>query len=246
MEKKIIICLPTYNEAENIGATVRAIFHFVPATSILIIDDHSPDGTGQIADVLSRQDSRIFVRHRPKKEGLGKAYYDGFRLAIDRMKGDIVVQMDADLSHPPEKLPQMIAAVQTADLVIGSRYIPGGGTENWNMARRMVSRFGAVYARLWLGLAVHDPTGGFKVWRSDLLSHVLACPVRSDGYGFQVETTFIAHRLKARIAEIPIFFTDRHVGRSKMTAGIAFEAFWRIPLMRTLGRYPIKKVNHHG
>ncbi|MDA3898316.1 MAG: polyprenol monophosphomannose synthase [Desulfobacteraceae bacterium] len=241
MHEKIICCLPTYNEAENIAAIVNAILRFVPQSSILIIDDHSPDGTGQIADTLSHQDSRISVLHRPQKEGLGKAYCHGFQVALDRMKADIIVQMDADLSHPPEKLPEMIDAIQMNDLVIGSRYIPGGGTKNWNMARRMISRFGAIYARVWLGLPVNDPTGGFKVWRSDLLKHVLACPVRSEGYGFQVETTFIARCLGARIVEIPICFSDRHVGRSKMTAGIAFEAFWQIPFMRVRCRYLKKK-----
>ena len=186
------------------------------------------------------------VLHRPRKEGLGQAYCDGFRYAINKVKADIIVQMDADLSHPPEKLPQMIAAIQTADLVIGSRYISGGGTKNWNISRRIISRFGAIYAKLWLDLPVHDPTGGFKVWRSDLLKHVLACPVISDGYGFQVETTFIDRQLGAHIVEIPICFTDRHVGRSKMTAGIAFEAFWRIPLMRIRGRYAAKKADNNG
>lgn len=241
MHEKIICCLPTYNEAENIAAIVNAIFQFLPKALILIIDDNSPDGTGQIAKMLSSRDSRVFSLNRPQKAGLGKAYCHGFQVALDRMNADIIVQMDADLSHPPEILPQMMAAIQTADLVIGSRYASGGGTKNWNIIRRMISRFGAIYARTWLGLTVNDPTGGFKVWRGDLLKQVLFYPILTTGYSFQVETTFIASGLGARIVETPICFTDRYMGRSKMTAGIVFEAFLQIPLMRVRYRYLNKK-----
>ena len=235
MPGKTIICLPTYNEAENITPTVKSILHFLPGAAILIVDDHSPDGTGRIADALARRDSRVTVLHRPEKSGLGRAYLEGFDIAINRMDAKYIVQMDADLSHPPEALPRMMRAMAHADLVIGSRYVPGGGTRNWNAARRLISRFGACYARTWLDLPVHDPTGGFKIWKRRLLQKVLDYPISAGGYVFQVESTHIAFCLGAVIREAPIRFTDRHVGQSKMSPAIALEAFWRIPAIRLYG-----------
>jgi len=236
--EKTVVCLPTYNEAENIRQSVSSILRFLPEAAILIIDDHSPDGTGHIADDLARREHRISVLHRPQKQGLGKAYLEGFEFALHQMNATYIVQMDADLSHPTDVLPRMIEEMNCADLVIGSRYISGGGTKNWNAPRRMISRFGAGYARAWLGMPVHDPTGGYKVWDRNLLKNVLDYPIDSDGYVFQVEATYIAFWLGARIVEIPIWFTDRNVGQSKMSTNIAFEAFWRIPAIRLFGQRP--------
>lgn len=233
--EKTVVCLPTYNEAENIRQSVSSVLQFLPKAALLIIDDHSPDGTGHIADDLAHQDSRIIVLHRPEKQGLGKAYLEGFEFALYQMNAAYIVQMDADQSHPTDVLPRMIEEMNCADLVIGSRYISGGGTKNWNASRRLISRFGAGYARAWLGMPVHDPTGGYKVWDRNLLKNVLDYPIGSGGYVFQIETTYIAFCLGARIAEIPILFTDRNVGQSKMSTNIAFEAFWRIPAIRLFG-----------
>jgi dolichol-phosphate mannosyltransferase len=231
--KKIVICLPTYNEAANLPQITEAILRIIPSAVILVIDDNSPDGTGAVAEKMRLENPQISVLHRVRKEGLGRAYLEGFRTVLKNMpEVERIVQMDADFSHPPERLPEMIRRSESADLVIGSRYVKGGGTENWSLFRQLISRFGSLYARLWLGLPVRDLTGGFKVWRRDLLEKILSCPIGSGGYGFQAETTFFAFRSGARIAEVPILFTDRNVGKSKMTAGIAWEAFWRLPLIR--------------
>lgn len=230
--KDIVICLPTYNEKENLRLTAAAILSASPRVSILVIDDNSPDGTGRIADQLASEDPRISVLHRARKEGLGRAYLDGFRRVLQDPNVRFIGQMDADLSHPPERLPAMIQAAESGDLVIGSRYVRGGGTRNWNFCRKFISRFGSLYARIWLGMSVRDLTGGFKIWRRTLLESILKHPVNGGGYVFQVETTFLAFRLGADITELPILFTDRNVGKSKMTADIALEAFWRLPVMR--------------
>lgn len=229
---KTMICLPTYNEARNLPRITEAIFRALPETSILVIDDNSPDGSGAIADQMARENPQVSVLHRSRKEGLGRAYAEGFRTVLSHSDAEIIVQMDADFSHPPDRLPDMIQAASEADLVIGSRYATGGMTQNWGVCRRLISRFGSLYARLWLSLLVRDVTGGFKAWRRELLEHILNCPISSGGYGFQAETTFFAFRAGAHIVELPILFIDRNVGKSKMTAAIAFEAFWRLPLMR--------------
>lgn len=232
MNQKIVVCLPTYNEAENISSLINAVQRKLPEASVLVIDDNSPDGTGNTADSVARTDPRVRVLHRPCKSGLGSAYCDGFRFAIEQMRPDLIVQMDADFSHNPNTLPSMISSAGQADLVIGSRYVAGGGTVNWNFARQMISRFGSLYARSILQLPVYDPTGGFKVWRRELLQQVLTQPIASGGYVFQVETTFYAYRMGAAISEIPIRFVERSTGKSKMTLSIAFEAFRRIPMIR--------------
>ncbi len=244
--KKIVACLPTYNEARNITDIISSILALMPHLSILVIDDNSPDGTGLIVDALSRKDNRIILLKRQKKQGLGPAYSHGFRFAVAKMQADYVIQMDADLSHPPELLPLMVHHLLMADLVIGSRYVPGGKTRNWNLMRRCISRFGSLYARLWLGLSVYDATSGFKAWRSDLLREILKYPIGSGGYVFQVETTYRAQQLGACILEVPICFTDRYVGKSKMTMAIAFEAFWRIPALRFQTKHfsSIQSVQH--
>jgi len=231
MSEKTVICLPTYNEARNIVKITENILEILPRVSILVIDDNSPDGTGAIAEQMALKHPRISVLHRPRKEGLGKAYVSGFRAALKRPEVRWIGQMDADLSHPPDRLPEMLRAAEHADLVIGSRYVSGGGTENWNIIRKMISRFGSLYVRLWLRIPFHDLTGGFKIWRRELLEQILCCPISAHGYAFQVETTFLSAQHNARIVEIPILFTDRNVGKSKMTMSIVFEAFWRVPLM---------------
>jgi len=232
MNPKIVVCLPTYNEAANIGEAVAAVSNILPQAYTLIVDDNSPDGTGDVADALAEKSARVSALHRPEKAGLGKAYLAGFDFALRQLEADLLVQMDADLSHPPKFLLRLLDAAKEADLVIGSRYISGGCTENWGALRKAVSRFGSFYAGHLLGLPVKDPTGGFKVWHAELLKRVLAHPISSGGYVFQVETTFYAWQMGAAIAELPIRFVERGRGSSKMTPAIAFEAFWRIPLLR--------------
>jgi dolichol-phosphate mannosyltransferase len=232
MAEKIVICLPTYNERETLPLILPRIFAAVPEAQVLVIDDNSPDGTGMLAEELAAQDQRVSVLHRETKEGLGLAYRDGFRFALEKFSPEFIVQMDADLSHLPETLPEMLAMIEDADLVLGSRYVNGGGVKNWGMHRRLLSRFGSLYARIWLGLPYHDLTGGFKLWRSDLLQKVLANPVFAGGYAFQVEMTFHAHRLGGRIREVPIMFADREDGHSKMSLAIALEALWKVPMLR--------------
>lgn len=230
------ICLPTYNESSNLPVIVGQILACLPQVRIFVIDDNSPDGTGDIAAELARQDSRISVVARPAKTGLGSAYREGFRRILAETDLRLLVQMDADLSHPVRHLPAMITRAGAADLVIGSRYVPGGSIANWHYARRLLSRFGSVYARLWLGLSIRDLTGGFKVWRRALLEKVLAAPLSGSGYVFQIEMTYHAHCLGARIAEVPITFVDRTAGRSKMSMPIALEACWQVPVLRLANR----------
>ncbi len=232
MEPPAVVCLPTYNEAGNIFSAIKEVLRVLPRSYILVIDDSSPDHTGDIADHLAEKDRRIKVIRRKSKQGLGKAYVEGFGFAVSCLDADIVFQMDADMSHPPGALPKMLSAAQESDLVIGSRYIPGGMTRNWSLPRRMISRFGSFYARGFLGLPVHDLTGGFKAWKKELLKRVLQFPISSGGYAFQAETTFLAYQLGARITEVPICFTERKSGKSKMSTSIALEAAWRIPFIR--------------
>lgn len=227
--KNVVVCLPTYNERENLPPMVAAIRRTLPDAVVLVIDDTSPDGTGRLADELAVCDSKIVVLHRAGKEGLGPAYLDGFRLALKEFQPEIIIQMDADFSHPVESLAAMLAAVETYDLVLGTRYIPGGGTRNWSLLRRLISRFGSLYARFWLQLPFRDLTSGFKVWRSSLVAGVLGYPISAGGYVFQVETTCLAVRLGARVVEVPFVFPDRVAGASKMSWGIALEACWRLP-----------------
>lgn len=208
---------------------VAAIRRTLPEAVILVIDDASPDGTGQLAEGLAAFDSKIAVLHRAGKEGLGPAYLAGFRHAIKEFSPEIIIQMDADFSHPVESLLEMMAAVEEHDLVLGTRYITGGGTRNWSLLRRLISRFGSLYARFWLRLPFRDLTSGFKVWRSRLLADILDYPISAGGYVFQIETTCLAARLGARISEVPFVFPDRVAGLSKMSWRIALEACWRLP-----------------
>ena len=219
------IVLPTYDEAENVGPMCAAILDTLPEACVLIVDDGSPDGTGRIADELAAADPRIRVRHRAAKQGLGRAYLDGFGVAL-RSGARIVVQMDADFSHDPAVVPTLVGPISdgTADLVIGSRYTGGGRVEDWGMARRFVSRGGSLFARVVLALGPHDLTGGFKAWRAETLAAVPFDGVHAGGYVFQIEMTFRASRAGARVVETPIVFRDRRVGRSKMSRRIIVEA----------------------
>jgi dolichol-phosphate mannosyltransferase len=221
------VVLPTYNEASNLEPIAAAILASLPGCTLLVVDDGSPDGTGGIADGLASGNPLVRVRHRAAKQGLGRAYLDGFGVALAG-GAEVVVQMDADWSHDPAALPHLVGPVLdgTSDLVIGSRYTEGGGTADWGLFRRIVSRSGSLFARTVLRLAPHDLTGGFKAWRSSTLASVPFEGVRAGGYVFQIEMTYRAARLGARVVEVPILFRDRLVGQSKMSRRIIFEAFF--------------------
>ncbi len=218
------VVLPTYDEVENLAGISEAILHALPGATLLVVDDSSPDGTGDLADGLAAAEPRIVVRHRAGKEGLGKAYVDGFGVALDA-GARFVIQMDADWSHSPDYLPTLMAAIEDgADLVIGSRYTRGGGVRDWGVMRRIVSRGGSLFARLVLRLGTNDLTGGFKAWRKAALRAVEWDRLHSGGYVFQIETTYLATRAGARVTEVPIVFKDREVGTSKMSKSIIVEA----------------------
>ena len=226
------LVLPTYNEAENIEPMVRAtLAQLREGDRILVVDDNSPDGTGQIADRLAGEIEGVEVLHRPGKQGLGRAYLAGFRRALDG-GAELVLEMDSDFSHDPADLPRLIAAAQDADLVLGSRYIPGGSVIDWGLLRRLVSRGGSWYARRVLGVGVRDLTGGFKCFRRSVLESLDLESVHADGYGFQIELTYRAIKAGFKVVEIPIVFRDRRVGQSKMNARIALEAVWKVPALR--------------
>jgi len=229
------IVIPTYNEAENLPALITAIRSEV-AASILVVDDNSPDGTGCVADVLAALQPDVHVLHRPEKAGLAAAYVAGFRHALAE-GADYVLEMDADFSHDPADLPRLLNAARAgADVVLGSRYVPGGGVEGWSLEREILSRAGGLYARVVLGSPVRDLTGGFKCFRADALRAIGIDGLTADGYAFQVETTFRAARAGLRVEEVPIVFRERRAGQSKMSPGIAAEAIWRIPAMRLAAR----------
>jgi dolichol-phosphate mannosyltransferase len=229
------LVLPTYDEAENLEPIVSAIRDQLPAgRRLLIVDDNSPDGTGRLADRLAAAHDDVEVVHRPSKEGLGPAYVDGFRRALAG-GAELIVQMDADFSHSPVDLPRLIEAAAEADLVLGSRYVDGGGVADWGPIRRLVSRGGSIYARRLLGIGVHDLTGGFKVFRRAALEAIELETLASQGYSFQVETTYRAIRAGLRVVEVPIVFSDRRVGESKMSGAIVAEAALRVPLLRLSG-----------
>ena len=199
--------------------------------TVLVVDDGSPDGTGQIADRLAAEIAEVRVLHRPGKQGLGRAYLDGFALALEN-GAELVMEMDADFSHDPADLPRLIAAAGAADLVLGSRYVPGGGVANWGLIRRALSWGGCAYARILLGVPVRDLTGGFKCFHRRVLETLDLGDVHADGYGFQIELTYRAVKAGFTVAEVPILFRERRVGQSKMTARIAFEAVWKVPALR--------------
>jgi dolichol-phosphate mannosyltransferase len=226
------LVLPTYNEAGNIERFVAAARENLPASAqILVVDDNSPDGTGEIADRLAAAGDGISVLHRPRKEGLGPAYIAGFHHALAGGAG-LVLEMDSDFSHNPAQLPRLLEASERADLVIGSRYVPGGSAAEWSAPRLAISRGGSAYARLVLGVGIRDLTGGFKCFRREVLEAIDLDAVESKGYAFQVELTYRTIRQGFRVVEVPIDFRDREVGSSKMSRAIVAEAVWRIPLLR--------------
>jgi dolichol-phosphate mannosyltransferase len=232
--REAVIIVPTYNEAENLEPLCAAIFAQTDRCDILVVDDGSPDGTGAIADRLAQSDPRITVLHRPGKGGLGKAYLAGFDLALSRGYR-FLLEMDADFSHDPAYLPQLLKAAENADLVLGSRYVRGGGTQNWGLARRLISLGGSLYARTILGVGIRDLTGGFKCFRRETLLALDLATVQAEGYAFQIELTYRALSLGLRVVEIPIVFADRRVGKSKMSRAILLEAIpmvWRLRAQR--------------
>jgi dolichol-phosphate mannosyltransferase len=231
---RVVVCVPTYNEKENLQPMVEALARVIdPARdSVLVIDDSSPDGTGEIADALAAELAWLSVLHRERKEGIGAAYVAGFGVAL-ASGADLVVQMDCDFSHDPEDVSRLIAAcADGADLALGSRWVRGGGTANWGLGRRLISRGGSLYARLVLGVGIRDLTGGFKCFRRSTLEAIAIDRVRTRGYGFQIETTYRVLRTGRRVVELPIVFVDRRVGQSKMSGAIVLEAMRQVPVLR--------------
>lgn len=224
---RTLVILPTYDECDTLEEVVSGVLAAASLVEVLVVDDSSPDGTGEIADRLSARHSRVHVMHRPSKLGLGSAYRNGFRWGLDRGY-DVLVEMDADLSHDPAALPQLLAATSWADLVLGSRYVPGGRTENWPWHRRALSRGGNRYVQLVSGVPVHDATSGYRAFRRDVLEELEVDSLRSEGYSFQLETVLHAWRRGFTIAELPITFVERRSGASKISRAIVFEALWRV------------------
>ncbi len=231
---RAVVCLPTYNEAENVGPIVEAILAATPAVDVLVVDDDSPDGTGRLADAIAAREGRVHVLHRAAKEGLGKAYLAGFAWALGRGY-DLVLEMDADFSHDPKYLPALLERAKDADLVLGSRNVPGGGTVNWGLGRKLISRGGSFYARTILGIPVRDLTGGFKCFRRRVLESIDLGTVECSGYAFQIELTYRAVRKGFRVVEVPIVFVDRRVGHSKMSRRIVLEALRKVWSIRFSG-----------
>jgi len=232
------LILPTYNEAQNLEPMVNAVLpqlaHGGATPTVLIVDDASPDGTGRIADRIAAELPGVRVLHRPAKDGLGRAYLAGFQAALDG-GADLILQMDCDFSHDPEDVPRLMEAAGSADVVLGSRYVRGGGVENWALRRRVQSRGGCAYARLILGIPVRDLTGGFKCWNRRALEALDFDGVDAHGYGFQIEMTYRAVRAGLSVTEVPIVFRERREGQSKMTAWITLEAVWMVPALRLRG-----------
>jgi dolichol-phosphate mannosyltransferase len=230
------LVLPTYNEADNIEAFVEAVLPKLPSSArILIVDDNSPDGTGQIGDDLAAGHEVVTVLHRQRKEGLGPAYIAGFKHALERDAG-MVLEMDSDFSHDPAYLPRLLEAGERADLAIGSRYVPGGGVGDWSVLRRAISRGGSAYARLVLGVGVRDLTGGFKCFQRRVLEAIDLDSIHARGYAFQIEMTYRAIQRGFEVVEVPIVFRDRRAGSSKMDRSIVAEAAWRVPFLRFGGK----------
>jgi dolichol-phosphate mannosyltransferase len=234
-DDRFLIVLPTYNERENLPRVIEAIAAQLSGLpfpgDVLVVDDSSPDGTGEMADALAAEHDWLHVLHRPKKGGLGPAYLAGFDHAL-RNGYSHVLEMDCDLSHPPEALPRILEASADADLVLGSRYVPGGAVAGWPASRRVISRGGCLYARTILGVRINDLTGGFKCFRRWVLESLDLADVHAGGYAFQIELTYRTLRLGGRVVEVPITFTDRTAGRSKMSRSIVAEAVWKVPALR--------------
>ncbi len=224
---KTLTIIPTFNEIDTIPITVRRLRQAVPHSDVLIVDDNSPDGTGDYADRLAARDEQVHVLHRQTKNGLGGAYIAGFRWGMERGY-DVLVELDADGSHQPEQLPELLDMIDEADLVIGSRWIPGGAVVNWPVHREVISRLGSLYSRTLLGLRVRDVTAGFRVFRRTMLESIDLDAIESVGYGFQVDMTFRVAGLRGRIVEVPITFVERTMGESKMNSGIVLEAMTNV------------------
>jgi dolichol-phosphate mannosyltransferase len=223
------ICLPTYNEHENLEPMLRALGEH--GVRVLVIDDNSPDGTGRLADRLSQELDYVDVLHRPQKEGLGPAYLAGFRRALAD-GAERILELDCDFSHDPTDVPRLIAATEDADLALGSRYVEGGEIADWGAIRRLISEAGSLYARVLLSVKISDLTGGFKCYRADVLRTIDLDAIDAKGYAFQIETTYRALRAGFRVVEVPIRFVDREVGGSKMSGAIVLEAVWKVPALR--------------
>lgn len=236
MAAAVWVIIPTYNEAITIERIVRDSVRELDRVApneyrVLVVDDNSPDGTGAIADRLAAEYSEVEVLHRPGKAGLGHAYLAGFARALSQ-GSELVIEMDADYSHDPKYLPELLTAAETADLVLGSRYVAGGGVRNWGLLRRMISRGGGLYARLLLRVDIRDLTGGFKCMRREVLEAIDLASIRAEGYAFQIEVTYRAMLAGFRVVEVPIVFSDRTEGSSKMSTRIAIEAMWMVPRLR--------------
>jgi dolichol-phosphate mannosyltransferase len=231
------VCLPTYNERENLPRMIEALGRVLrEGDRVLVIDDNSPDGTGEVADALAAEHAFVDVLHREQKEGLGRAYVAGFQRTLAD-GAELVLEMDCDFSHDPSDVPRLIEAAEGgADLVLGFRYVPGGSTRNWGLVRRLISRGGSVYTALFLRMGVHDPTGGFKCFRRAVLERLDLDAITPRGYAFQIEMTYRAKQAGFTVVEIPITFVDREVGQSKMSRSVVLEAIWRVPLLRMSGK----------
>ena len=233
---RVLVVIPTYNEKDNVRVIVDRVRRSAPAVDILVADDNSPDGTGQIADEIAAADDQVHVLHRPGKQGLGAAYIAGFAWARERGY-DAVVEMDADGSHAPEELPKLLDAARDADVVIGSRWVPGGKVVNWPFYRLLISRGGSLYTRMALGLPVRDATAGYRVYRLPVLDKIEVDTVQSQGYCFQNDLGWRSYRSGFRIVEVPITFAERERGASKMSSSIVREAFWRVAIWGTEYRF---------
>lgn len=231
---RVLIVTPTYNERENLEPFLAAVFEELPSADVLVVDDASPDGTGELADAIAARDPRVRSIHRPKKLGLGSAYLEAFRKGITEGY-DYLFEMDTDLSHDPAYLPELVRRLdEGADVVLGSRYVPGGGVEGWGLGRHALSRGGSLYGRLWLNVPIRDLTSGFKGFRREVLEAIDLLAVRSEGYAFQIELTYRALVRGFRVVETPIVFVDRRAGESKMSRQIFAEAVVIVPWMRVM------------
>lgn len=243
---RVLVIVPTYNESENLPVIVRRLHEAVPTAHVLVVDDGSPDGTGALADGMAAADERVHVLHRTAKAGIGAAYVAGFRWGLERGY-DALVEMDADGSHAPEQLPRLLAALDRADLVLGSRWVPGGAVVNWPRSRELLSRGGNAYTRLVLGLPLRDATGGYRVFRRTTLEALPLGEIDSQGYCFQVDLAWRTWRSGLRVVEVPITFVERELGESKMSRQIVAEALWRVTWWglrsgRSRGRTPTRAV----
>ena len=240
---KVLVIIPTYNEVENISLIVPAVRALGSEISVLVVDDSSPDGTGDAVKKLAQLDSQVFLLTRPQKQGLGRAYISGFEWGLAQ-NYDVLIEMDADFSHRPEDLKGLVEKMrQGADFVVGSRYVKGGGTLNWGLGRKIISRGGSLYSRLILGFPLNDWTGGFNAWSRQTLEKIQLASVKSNGYSFQIELKFRAQRAGCKGVESPILFEDRRAGQSKMSTQIVLEAFWRVWKMRFTAPSPAPAAN---